>query len=249
MTDVLRVRDTNMMNLRQGDVILHRAGDLLWPEWDLLGGLIAGLEGNDGTSRDPRAKGYSYGGYTHCGWLRDLPDPNAEVEELPDRPGVYKIKDGSTWTGGVLLPGRWDEEKILKANRLCSKMPIRVHCTWPCVLEETLDLENKNLEIWRMRRATLEIIDGCLKLANDMIGYQYDLADFLTFGALHLPSASKCSDFISDIAYNASMLLGNDYPICLTPDIAGNADKSKTPNDLVNSEELIKIKFQGLLGS
>jgi hypothetical protein len=244
---MIKVSQTKFANLKRGDILMYRAGDLLWPEWDVLGNLITSLEGNTGTARDPKALGYSSGDYTHCAWLRDLPDPDAEVEELPDRPGIYKIKDGATWIEEELVPGRWDEEQLVAKKRLTSLMPIRVHATWPCVLEETIDLENLHMEVWRMRRATPEIIEGVLKLANDMIGWQYDLADFLTFGNLHLPSAKICSEFIADIAYNASMLRSNDYPICLTPDIAGNADKQKTPNDLINSGELIKIDFQGLL--
>lgn len=242
----LKVKHTKFMWLRQGDILMHRAGDLLWPDWDVLGNLIASLEGNTGTGRDPKAAGYSKGSFTHCGWLRDLPDPEAEVEELSDRPGVYKIKDGSTWKREVQLPSRWEGLLDVK-ERLTSKMPVRVHATWPVVKEETIDLENKNLEIWRMRRATPEIISGIIKLANDMIDWKYDTADFLTFGNIHLPGARICSEFIEDLAYNASMLLSENYPICLTPDIAGNADKQKTPNDLINSGELIKIDFQGLL--
>lgn len=243
----LKVKHTKFMYLRQGDILMHRAGDLLWPDWDVLGGLIAGLEGNTGTDRDPKAPGWSKGDYTHCGWLRDLPNPEAEVEELSDRPGVFKIKDGSTWQRQETLPGRWDEEPTIVKNRLTSNMPIRVHATWPKVLEETIDLENKHMEIWRLRRATPEIIFGILKLANDMIGYQYDLANFFTFGNLHLPSSDICSEFISDAAYYSSMLFSQQYPIMLTPDILGNRDKQKTPNDLINSGEMFKVDFQGLL--
>jgi hypothetical protein len=244
---MITVSQTKFTNLRRGDILMWVAGTTLYPEWDVLGGLITSLEGNQGTDREPSAPGFSSGNYTHCGWLRDLPDLNAEVEELQDRPGIFKIKDGSTWLKDEFIPGRWEEEPFRIVKRLASKMPIRVHSTWPCVLEETVDLENKHLEVWRMRRATPEIIDGVLKLANDMIGWQYDIADFVSFGNLHLPSSKICSEFISDIAYNASILLGKDYPICLTPDISGNADKQKTPNDLINSGELIKIDFQGLL--
>jgi hypothetical protein len=243
----LKVKHTKFMWLRPGDILMHRAGDLLWPDWDVLGNLIAGLEGNTGTDRDPKAPGYSKGDYTHCGWLRDMPDPEAEVEELSDRPGVFKIKDGNTWCRIEKVPGRWAESPVEDICRLTSKMPIRVHATWPEVKEETIDLENKHMEIWRMRRVTPEIIAGVLKLANDMIGWKYDIADFLSFGNLHLPGAKICSEFISDIAYNTSLLLGKEYPICLTPDISGNADKQKAPNDLINSGELIKIDFQGLL--
>jgi hypothetical protein len=243
---VLKVKDTKFMNLRCGDILMWRAGDLLWPEWDVLGALISTLEGNKGNSRDADGAGYSKGGYTHCGWLRDLPDPEAEVEEVSDRPGIYKIVDGSTQTRPDMLPGRWAENPIEIVQRLSSKMPIRVHATWPQVKEETVDLENRHMEVWRMRRATPEIIRGVIKLADDMIGWKYDLADFLSFGNIHLPGAKICSEFVSDIAYNASMLRGDDYPICLTPDIAGNAAMQKTPNDLINSEELVRVDFQGL---
>jgi len=246
---VLKVKDTNYMNLRRGDILIYNAGDLLWPDWDILGGLISALEGNTGTARDPRAPGFSKGDLTHAAWVRDLPDPEAEVEEVSDQPEVYKIKDGRTWKVDEFLPGRWSEEPVRRVERLASKMPIRVHATWPEVMEETVDLENRRMKVWRMRRATPEIIEGVMKLVNDMIGWKYDLANFLTFGNLHLPGAEICSEFISDPAYNASLLLSKKYPICLTPDIEGNADKQKTPNDLVNSEELFRVRVHGLLGT
>ena len=50
--------------------------------------------------------------------------------------------------------------------------------SYPTVRRETIDLENPHLEMWRLRRATPEIIEGILKLANDMIGYRYDLANY-----------------------------------------------------------------------
>lgn len=243
----IKVKHTKLMWLQQSDILMHCAGDLLWPDWDVLGNLIKTFEGNKGTDRNPNAPGWSKGDYTHCGWLRDLPDPEAEVEELPDRPGIYRIKEGRTWMRKEVLPGRWAEKTEVEVERLSSYMPVRVHATWPEVKEETMDMENKHLEVWRMRRATPEIAWGILKLANDMIGWKYDLVDFLSFGNLHLPGAKICSEFISDIAYNASMLLGAEASICLTPDISGNADKQKVPNDLINSGELIKVDYQGLL--
>jgi hypothetical protein len=243
---ILQVKDTNLINLKVGDVLMYRAGDTLWPDWDILGALIAGLEGNKGTDRDPRIPGYSHGDYTHCAWVKHLPDPEAEVVELHDRPGIFKIKDGRTWDEVELRPGRWDEEPVVEVKRLRSKMGIRIHATWPCVKEESVDWENKHMEVWRIRRATPLIIGGIMKLADDMLGWQYDIADFMTFGNIHLPGARICSEYIEDPTYNASMLLSEEYPICLTPDVAGNGDKQKTPNDIINSGEMIKVVYQGL---
>ena len=249
MSEIILAKQTNLINVRRGDIAMWVAGDLFFPDFDVLGNLIAAFEGNKGTDRDPNAPGFSSGRYTHCGWIRDAVDPEAEVEEVSDRPGVFKVKDGSTWTVPETLPGRWAEEPTIIKQRLASRMPIRVHSTWPVVKEETIDLENPHLEIWRLRRATPEIIDGIIKLANDMIGYKYDLANFLSFGGVHLAAARICSEFISDLAYNASMLRGSDYPLCLTPDISGNQDAQKTPNDLINSGEMFRVPFQGLLGA
>lgn len=245
MSEILRVKDTNLINIRPCDVLLYRAGAFFWPDFDVLGGIIRTFEGNEGTARDPKAAGFSSGDYTHCAWVRDVPDPEAEVEEVSDRPGIYKIKDGQTWKVQEILPGRWAEEPTVQVDRIACKMGVRVHSTWPCVKEESIDWENPHMEVWRIRRMTPAIAKGIIRLINDMIGYQYDIADFLTFGNIHLPNAAKCSDFISDPAYNASILLSDDYPICLTPDISGNADKQKTPNDLVNSEEMFRLTFQG----
>ncbi len=247
MSEIILAKQTNLINVRRGDIAMWVAGDLFFPDLDVLANLIAAFEGNKGTDRDPNAPGFSRGRYTHCAWIRDAVDPETEVEEVSDRPGVFKVKDGSTWTIPEVLPGRWDEDPTITVNRLASHMPIRLHSTWPVVKEETIDLENPHLEIWRIRRATPEIIDGIIKLANDMIGYKYDLANFLTFGGVHLAAARICSEFISDQAYNSSILRGTEYPLCFTPDISGNQDAQKTPNDLINSGELIRIKFQGLL--
>jgi len=242
----LQVKDTNLANVRRGDIFMWRAGDLLWPDWDVLGGLIRTFEGNQGTARDPRVPGHSSGDYTHCAWCVHPADPEAMVLEVPGQTGIFHLENGSIWKEDEILPGRWAEEPFYVRKRLRSRMPIRLHATWPKVCEETVALENPHLEVWRLRRATPLIIEGILKLAADMIGWQYDLAQFLTLGNLLLPGAEICSEYIKDPTYNASMLLSNDNPICLTPDLAGNADKIVTPNDLINSEELFRVSFQGL---
>jgi hypothetical protein len=242
----MKVKDTNLINLQPGDVLMYRAGALLWPDFDVLGNLIKVVEGNKGQDRDPNAPGLSSGDYTHCAWVRDTPDPEAEVEEV--QPGVFKVMDGQTWIEKIKMPTRWEGETET-FERLCCKMGTRVHSTWPVVKQESIDWENPHAEIWRIRNMTPAIAAGIIKLANDMIGWKYDLAEFLTIGALHLPSAKVCSRFISDIAYNASMLLSDQAPMCLTPDISGNEDKIPTPNDLVNSGWLYKVRYQGILGS
>ncbi len=247
MSEIIRVKHTYLSKVQRGDIPMWRAGALLMPDWDALGTLIKLFEGNTGTDRDPKAPGFSKGDYTHCGWIGEPADPEAEVKEVSDRQGIYKIKDGSTWETDEELPGQWDEEPIIKVKRTMSHMPIRIHSTFPVVRRETIDLENPHLEMWRLRRATPEIVEGILKLANDMIGYRYDLANFLTFGGLHLAAARICSEFVSDLAYYASMLRGKEYPICCTPDIAQNRDAQKTPNDLINSGELVRVTHQGLL--
>lgn len=236
------VKDTNLINVQPGDILMYRAGDLLWPDWDVLGGLISLLEGNEGRDRDPKLKGWSKGDYTHCGWVRDVPNPLAEVEEVQS--GIFKVRDGNCWKEVECLPSKWEGEvearKILRCN-----MGIRIHATWPCIKQESIDWENSHMELWRMRRATPEIVDGILKLAMDKIGWQYDISDFLTFGGLHLPSAEICSEFIEEQAYYASMLRSDKPKIELSP--RGHADAQKTPNELINSGELVKITYQGAL--
>lgn len=245
----MKVKDTYLSKIQPGDVLLYRAGALLWPDFDVLGALISGLEGNQGRDEDGDGKtepGRSKGDYTHCAWVRDIPDPEAEVEEVSDRPGIFKVKNGQTTFEVVEFPSEFADEKKT-VNRLRCPMGIRVHATWPVVKEESVDWENPHMEVWRIRRMIPAIAAGVFRLANDMIGYQYDLAEFLSFGFLHLPSAKICSEFIADLAYNASILLSDEAPICLTPDISGNKDCEKTPNDIINSGEMIKIRFQGVL--
>lgn len=243
----LQAKDTNMVNMRRGDICMWRAGDLLWPDWDILGGLIRTFEGNQGTARDPRVPGHGSGDYTHCAWCVHPVDPEAVVVEVSDRPGIFRVADGKTWKEPELIPGQWAENPVVARQRLRSKMPIRIHATYPKVCEETIDMENPHMEVWRLRRATPMIIEGIMRLAADMIGWQYDIAQFLTIGGLTLPGAQICSEYIKDLAYVASLLLSNAFPICLTPDLLGNADKITTPNDLINSEEMFRVRFQGLL--
>ena len=74
------VKETNLVNLQQGDILLFKAAGLL--NGDFLGELIADLEGGKGR-------------YTHGATVRDLPNPNSEVSEV--RPGIFKVNDETTW--------------------------------------------------------------------------------------------------------------------------------------------------------
>lgn len=238
----MKVRDTNLINIHRADVIMYRAGVLLWPDFDVLGNIIKVFEGNKGTDRDPNAPGLSAGDYTHCAWVRDVPDPDAEVEEV--QPGIFKILENRTWTETIKMPTSWEND-FEEVERVRCKTGIRVHSTWPVVKQESIDWENPHSEVWRIRNMTPAIAEGIMRLANDMIGWKYNLAEFLTLGVLHLPSAKVCSRFISDIAYNASILLSENAPMCLTPDVAGNEDQIPTPNDLINSGWMYRVTYQG----
>lgn len=249
----MKVKDTKLSNIRRGDIIMYRAGSLLWPDWDILGGIISTFEGNNGPDRngDGRSdKGYSDGDYTHCAWVEFSPNPEAEVIEVD--PDNFKIKDTIANTVHVSMPTKWHDE-VIEAERLRANTGVRVHATWPTVRQETIDWENPHMEVWRLRRATPEIIEGIFKQTNDMLAfgkipaYHYDLAEFMSFGIFHLPSAKICSEFIAEPAYYASLLCGDKVPICLTPDLKMNRDQQITPNDLINSGEMFKIAYQGVL--
>jgi hypothetical protein len=253
---MIKVKDTNLINVKKGDILMYRSGSFLWPDWDVLGGIIRTFEGNEGQDRDgdrKQDKGYSTGDYTHCVFVTDLPDPEAEVVPVGSD-NYFKIKEVSKKEKTIFEPTKWHDQVIAK-QRLVSNTGVRTHATWPCVRQDAIDWENPHMEVWRIKRINDDIIDGVLKLVDDMLSkgdvpaYQYDISNFITFGNIHLPSAKICSQFIADPVYYASMLLGNDVPICLTPDIDENRDKQITPNDIINSGEVMRIRYQGLKNS
>lgn len=241
----MKVKDTNLSKLQKCDIMMYMYAGI-FPALDILGGIIVAGEGNEGRDRNQDGKpdvGPGKGIYTHCAWLRDLPDPEAEVEEV--RPGIFKVRDHSTWTEKVERPGHYQSQIVIK-KRTRSKAGMRVHATFPQVREETADYDNEHMEVWRIRNLMPEVAEGIVKLINDMIGYQYNIAEFLTFGLARQAHARICSQFIGEPAYYASMLLGKQ-PIELTPDIAGiRGDQLITPNDLINSGSVFRPTFQGL---
>jgi len=249
---VVKVKDTYLSNIQRGDILMYRAGSFLWPDWDILGGVISTFEGNEGQDRDDdekQDKGYSVGDYTHCAFVEEVPNQEAEVIEIRD--DIFKIKETNKKVLEITRPGKWENE-ILTGKRITSDAGVRIHATWPNVRQNTIDWENSHMEVWRIRNITPEIVDGTLKLADDMLelgstpAYQYDVAEFMTFGNIRLPNGRICSQFIAEPVYYSSMLLGENTPICLTPDIDKNRDLQITPNDIVNSGEVYKIRYQGI---
>lgn len=251
---MIKVKDTFLSNVQRGDIIMYRAGSFLWPDWDILGGIISTFEGNEGQDRDgdgKQDKGHSSGDYTHCAFVQETPDPEAEV--VPVDNDIFKIKETTKKIVTFTKPTKWHND-TRNYDRLVSNSGVRVHATWPTVRQDTITWENPHLEVWRVKKMTPEIADGILKLADDMLAnedvpaYQYDVAEFVSFGLLRLPSAKICSQFIAEPVYYASMLCGGpgSLPICLTPDINENRDQQITPNDIINSGEVMRIRYQGL---
>ncbi|MCP4373008.1 MAG: hypothetical protein GY797_33610 [Deltaproteobacteria bacterium] len=248
-----KVKDTYLSNIRRGDILMYRAGSFLWPNFDILGGVIKHFEGNKGQDRNKdgkQDKGYSTGDYTHCAFVETTPNHEAEVMDLGD--DIFKIKESNKKVVKISRPSKWDNER-LTGERLTSDAGVRIHATWPCVQQDTIDWENHCMEVWRIRNITPGTIEGVMKLADDMLAlgdvpaYQYGVANFLTFGNIRLPNGKICSHFIADPVYYASMLLGSTgVPICLTPDIDKNRDLQITPNDIINSGEVFRIRYQGI---
>lgn len=241
-----QVKHTYLSRLQKMDILMYKYAGII-PALDILGGIIVLGEGNLGRDRDGDGNpdvGPGKGIYTHCAWLRDIPDPEAEVEEI--RPGIFRIKDHSIYHETYKYPGYYHNE-VKTVIRKRSKAGTRVHATFPECVEEAADLDNEHMEVWRIRNLTEKVADGIEILINDMIGYQYDVAQFVTFGLLNLGHARICSQFIGEPAYYASKLLG-ETAIELTPEIAGiRDDKLITPNDLVNSGGIFRPTYQGLL--
>jgi len=242
----LKVKDTYLSRLQKCDILMYTYRGII-PHLDILGGIIVLGSGNAGRDRDGDGKpdiGPGKGIYTHCAWLRDLPDPEADVEEV--KPGIFRVKDHTTWIEKVESPGHY-EGQIETKEYTRSKAGIRVHATFPKVLENTVDYNHEFMQVWRIRNLTAAVAEGIAKLINDMIGYEYNVSEFLTFGLVRQAHAQICSRLIGEPAYYASMLLGAEA-IELTPDISGiRGDVLITPNDIVNSGGVFRPTYQGLL--
>lgn len=242
----LKVKDTYLSRLHVCDILMYMYRGII-PDLDLLGSLIVAGEGNEGRDRDGDGKpdiGPGKGIYTHCAWLRDLPDPEAEVEEV--RPGIFRVQDHKTWTEEIKRPAHYQDSWRID-RYLRSKAGIRIHATFPKVVENTVDYDHDHMEVWRIRNLTPEVAAGITRLVNDMIGYNYNIAEFVTFGLVRQAHSKICSQFIAEPAYYASMLLGT-HSIGLTPDVAGvRGDVLITPNDIINSGSVFRPAYQGLL--
>lgn len=241
-----KVKHTNLSKLQKCDILMYKYAGII-PNLDVLGGIIVLGEGNEGRDRDQDGQpdvGPGKGIYTHCAWLRDLPYSEAEVEEV--RPGIFKVKDHTLWPTQNLRPGHYNGESMIGIIKR-SRAGIKVHATFPKVVEETADYDNEHMEVWRIRNLTPEVAEGITKLINDMIGYVYNVAEFMTLGLIRQAHAKICSQFIGEPAYYASMLLGVQ-PIELTPNISGiRGDQIITPNDIINSGSVFRPTYQGRL--
>jgi len=238
------VRHTRISLIQPGDFLLFKARGL--DKGDFLGEIIAHFEG--GNAR-----------YTHAASIRDVPDPETVVSEI--RPGVFKVYE-KAWLENFSYDSCFEgETKVgtIKKNT----MGIKLEATWPKCREWAIDWENENMEVWRVRFLTPQNIEDILRMQQDMVGvgplddlgnhadaWDYNVAEFLTFGLLNQASAKICSQFVADPVYNSTLIRGclvGNFPIALTPDLLGNRDQEKTPNDLALSGFAYRINHQGLI--
>jgi hypothetical protein len=229
----LRVKDTYLSAVIHGDIGMHRAKSLL--QGDVLGQIIVVGEGNQGRDEDgdgDREPGRSSGDYTHCFFVTQPPDPEAEVEvvrtdKVTGRK-IYKVKDKK-------------------------KSGLKCHSTWPCVIEEHIDWDSDYFELWRVREISRRYwaanktippeVWRIVKWARDKRGKIYNWLQFLTFGLIHIPNSWVCSHFIFDGCYESTQFM--DEPIIVSPD--GVFDQLVTPNDLINSGKMIRIRYDGAM--
>lgn len=227
---MLKVRDTYLSAIIHGDIGMHRAKPLL--EGDVLGQIIVLGEGNLVPDRDGDGKmdkGFSSGDYTHCFIVTQPPDPEAEVE----------VVRTDFLTGRKIY-------KVLDKSRSGTKC----HATWPFVKEEPIDWDSDSFELWRIRSISKRYwvskvippeVWRMIKWARDRRGTIYNLLQFLTFGLFSFPNSWVCSHFIFDAAYESTENM--DVPVILSPD--GVFDKLGTPNDLINSLKMIRVRYEG----
>lgn len=238
----MKVKDTYLSAAIAGDVGMRTARGLF--KGDVMGEVIVIGSGNQGKDEDGdgiKEPGRSSGRYTHCFFVVRPPDPEAEVIPIKTNKAgriIYKVKDKK-------LAG------------------LKIHATWPCVKEQPIDWESDNFELWRVRsisrkywilRKSLGI--GCypnqylpeevfriLKWTKKRIGRVYNWLQFISFGLFHLPNSWVCSHFIFDGCLDATRF--DEEPIVLSPD--GKFDSLPTPNDLINSLKMIRVRYDGEL--
>ncbi len=228
----MKVKNTYLGAVLHGDAGMHLSKGFL--AGDVLGGIIVLGEGNRGRDEDGDGKpepGRSSGNYTHCFIVTQPPDPEAEVEIVGwSNAGraIYKVKDRK-------------------------KSGLKCHATWPFVKEEPIDWDSDFFELWRVRSiskrswARLKTLPPevyrIVKWARDKRGKVYNWLQFITFGLLHLPNSWVCSHFLFDAYYESTQF--TDNPIVLSPD--GVFDQLATPNDLINSGKMIRVRYDGRL--
>jgi hypothetical protein len=240
----LFVKDTCLSLVRRGDFILYKAEGLL--NGDFLGELIATFEGGQGR-------------YTHVASVRDVPEPNAAVTEI--QPGIFKVEERQWKETQSYQTGFEGEVKTGEVLR--NTAGIKLEATWPKCREGVINWESPWIEVWRVRNLTSQNIDDILRIQQDMVGYEamdnngqhadawdYNIAEFLTFGLLNQAAAKICSQFEAEPVYTSTLIRGcrnGNYPIALTPDLHGIKDPQITPNDLALSGWAYRVTFQGLL--
>lgn len=245
----LLVKDTNLVNVQQGDMLLYKAEGLL--NGDFLGELVATFEGGQGR-------------YTHTASVRDVPDPDAEVNQVAEREHtpIFKVAERQ-WTEEQKLETGWcdeDSNEIFDTRIILrNTMGVKLEATWPkCRQWSIAEWDSEWLEVWRVRNLTPVNVADMLKIQADMAGsygkndgWDYNVAKFLTFGYLNLAAAKICSQFYAEPVYTSTLIRGcknGNYAIALTPDLRGIRDPQITPNDLAMSKLAYRIRHQGLLG-
>jgi hypothetical protein len=260
MSEIIRVKHTYLSRVKFGDRLVYRWKGLI-PHLDFLGFIEVVGQGNTGTDRDPAAPGFSKGDATHMAIVTQLPDPEAEVELIRvDEFGreIFKVKDSTTFIVEEHRTSKWQDE-IDTIKRKTSAAGIKFEATWPRCQQWVIDWENEFMEVWRPRRAVPEdfiaeraLFDIDLGPDPERTAKQYDLAEFVTFGNVRLANAKICSEAASVRLCEASTVVNaladlKRAPIVLTPDLKGILDPFITPNDNINSGELYRVTFQGLL--
>jgi hypothetical protein len=87
------------------------------------------------------------------------------------------------------------------------------------------------------------IVDQMIQWARERKGQQYDWLNLITFGLLRLPNARICSRFIFNAVRVPTQFLANAVAFILSPE--GQHDGLPTPNDLINSRKMIRVRYKG----
>jgi uncharacterized protein YycO len=150
----------------------------------------------------------------------------------------YRVWDGSPWMYKVIsFVQTWRKEVTPWASYAHVAMvdanpDLQVEATWPRIRKAPIDWSRVDIEIYRVKGATLPQVYKAIQSANKQIGKFYDLGLFF-LGAYNFRHAEICTTLVQKAYRDAGINLGE------------GAGKLLTPNELIIDPLLFKVAQSG----